>query len=125
MDKPVLLIVDDIEDNRLGLQDWLEDHYECMLAGDAEEAAEMLAGRVPHAILLDLSLPGMTGWEFAKQLKQDERYRDVPIIAVSAYARREDIDRAMEAGCDDYLTKPFRMTRLFELLDRHISRDGR
>jgi len=117
MPKPAVLIVDDIEDNRLSLADWLEDEFECLLAMNADEAERILATRRPQVILLDLSLPGRSGWELASQLKADPRTREIPIIAVSAYAGAEHRERALEAGCDTFLSKPFRLNRLIELLE--------
>ncbi|MBI4083116.1 MAG: response regulator [Candidatus Lambdaproteobacteria bacterium] len=118
MAKPSILIVDDTEDNRLGLADWLEERYECLMAESADQAEVILRDARPLVILLDLSLPGRSGWEFAYQLKADGRTRDIPIIAISAFVAAVDRERALEAGCDGFLPKPFRMAQLFEAIER-------
>ena len=68
----------------------------------------------PDVILMDLNLPEMDGWEAARRLKADEATRTIPIIALTAYASESDRTRAMEAGCDDYETKPLDLQRLLE-----------
>ena len=68
----------------------------------------------PDVILMDLSLPEMDGWEAARRLKADQATRTIPIIALTAYASESDRDRAIEAGCDDYETKPLDLQRLLE-----------
>ncbi len=120
MPKPAILIVDDIEDNRQGLVDWLEDQYECLLAADSDQADTLLAERLPQLILLDLSLPGRSGWDFAKDLKGDARTKGVPIVAVSAFAGVADRERALAVGCDDFLSKPFRMAQMMKMIEKYL-----
>lgn len=121
MSNPVILIVDDIEDNRLSLADWLEEDYECRMAADVPEARLRLAKGLPALILLDLSLPGVSGWDFAQELRADPRTEHLPIVAISAYARAEDRERALQAGCNDYLAKPYRMRELFAIIERILA----
>ncbi len=116
------MIVDDIEDNRLMMVDWLEEDYECLVAADVAESRSAMADALPDLILLDLSLPGMSGWDYAKELRADPRTARVPIIAVSAYAREEDKERALQAGCDEYVSKPYRMPDLLHLIERYLER---
>lgn len=68
----------------------------------------------PDVILMDLNLPEMDGWEAARRLKSDEATRTIPIIALTAYASESDRERAIEAGCDEYETKPLDLQRLIE-----------
>ena len=75
-------------------------------ARDAQEALEMLKARLPDLILMDLQLPGMDGYAATKIIKQDATTKDIPIVALTAYAMAGDAERAREAGCDGYITKP-------------------
>ncbi len=75
-------------------------------ARDAQEALGMLKARLPDLILMDLQLPGMDGYAATKLIKQDAATKDIPIVALTAYAMSGDAERAREAGCDGYITKP-------------------
>ncbi|MEW5972625.1 MAG: phosphate regulon transcriptional regulator PhoB [Pseudomonadota bacterium] len=81
--------------------------YSLVEAGDIAEAFECLARQVPDLILLDWMLPGASGLELARRLKKDELTRDVPIIMLTARGEEEDKVTGLEAGADDYITKPF------------------
>lgn len=120
MANPAILIVDDIEDNRLTLGDWLEDDYDCLMAADVPEARAIISRRRPDLVLLDLSLPGVSGWEYAKELRADPATADLPVVALSAYARPEDRERALQAGCNDYMAKPYRFPELLALIEHHL-----
>ncbi|MBA3392573.1 MAG: response regulator [Deltaproteobacteria bacterium] len=80
--------------------------YDVATAVDADSALASIAARRPHLILMDLQLPGVDGLELTRQLKADPTTRDIVIVAVTAYAMKGDQERAAEAGCDDYVTKP-------------------
>ncbi len=75
-------------------------------ARDAQEALGMLKARLPDLILIDLQLPGMDGYAATKLIKQDAATKDIPVVALTAYAMSGDAERAREAGCDGYITKP-------------------
>lgn len=75
-------------------------------ARDAQEALGMLKARLPDLILMDLQLPGMDGYAATKLIKQDAATKDIPVVALTAYAMSGDAERAREAGCDGYITKP-------------------
>ncbi|MDR3491986.1 MAG: response regulator [Gammaproteobacteria bacterium] len=81
--------------------------YNVKTASDADEASEVLKRFHPVVILMDLQLPGMDGLELTKILKKDTATKDISIIALTAHAMRGDEERAIEAGCDGYITKPY------------------
>ena len=81
--------------------------YELVEAGDIVEAYERIADKLPDLVLLDWMLPGASGIEFARRLKRDELTRDVPIVMLTARGEEEDKVSGLEAGADDYVTKPF------------------
>lgn len=116
-----ILAVDDNPANLRLLSFLLTDEgYEVRTAVDAEEALVTLASWRPHLILMDLQLPGMDGIELTRRLKADASTRDVIILAVTAYAMKGDEQRALEAGCDGYLSKPIDTRSLRATLARII-----
>jgi CheY-like chemotaxis protein len=102
-----ILVVDDNPTN-LKLVTYLVKSlgYEVTTAGDAEQAMASIAAQRPAVILMDLQLPGIDGLEITRRLKRDPATRDIKIIAVTAYAMKGDEEKAIEAGCDAYVTKP-------------------
>ncbi len=118
-----ILIVEDVEFNRDLLVQLLEDEYEILTAADGAAGVELAEREHPDLILMDLSLPVVDGWEAARRIKADNILRDIPIIALTAHAMTGDKERALECGCDDYLSKPLDEELLFhklaQLLGRH------
>lgn len=98
--------------------------YEVFGAEDGERGLEVAARERPDVILLDINLPGMDGIEVKARLAADPRTAAIPVIALSAGALKTDIDRALAAGFVEYLTKPLRLPRLTETLDRCVARSG-
>jgi two-component system, cell cycle response regulator DivK len=94
----------------------LEDTYDVLTAADGAAAVTVARRECPDLILMDLSLPGVDGWEATRRLKADPALRHIPVIALSAHAMLGDEERARQCGCDDYLSKPFDEERLFEKL---------
>jgi CheY-like chemotaxis protein len=88
--------------------------YTIDLATDAEQAQELLLHMTPDLILMDIALPGMDGLALTRKLKTDEKLKHVPIVAMTAFAMKGDDRKALEAGCDGYITKPID-TRKFPL----------
>ncbi len=108
-----ILIVDDNPiDLRLASELLEVNGYKADGAADAEQAQRMLLRMVPDLILMDIALPGMDGLTLTRIVKADARLKDVPVVALTAFAMRGDDQRAAAAGCDGYLTKPIN-TRKF------------
>ena len=108
-----ILIVEDNEMNRDMLSRRLERKgYEILIAVDGHMGVEVARTRVPDLILMDMSLPVMDGWEATRRLKADEALKHIPIIALTAHAMANDREKAIEAGCDEYDTKPIELPRL-------------
>jgi CheY-like chemotaxis protein len=116
---PKILIVEDNELNRDMLSRRLmRKGYEVVLAGDgAEGVAAATAGR-PDLVLMDMSLPVLDGWEATRRLKAAPETRSIPVIALTAHAMSSDREKALEAGCDDYDTKPVELPRLLGKIER-------
>jgi len=110
---PKLLLVEDNEMNRDMLSRRLERKgYEVVLAVDGLSGVEMAEAQTPDLILMDMSLPVLDGWEATRRLKATAATQHIPIIALTAHAMSSDRDKALEAGCDDYDTKPVELPRL-------------
>ncbi|MGH9443747.1 MAG: response regulator [Thermoanaerobaculia bacterium] len=108
-----ILLVEDNELNRDMLSRRLtRKGFDVVTAVDGEEGLSRAIGDSPDLILMDLNLPILDGWEAARRLKADPRTKSIAIIALSAHAMSEHRDRAMEAGCDDFDTKPVDLARL-------------
>jgi len=119
---PKILLVEDNELNRDMLSRRLERKgYEVAVAADGREGiAAALAGSF-DLILMDMSLPELDGWEATRRLKADPRTARTPVIALTAHAMAGDRERANEAGCDDYDTKPIDFTRLLAKIEALIN----
>lgn len=115
----VALVIEDNSSNLKLLVDLLErEGYRSLIASNAEEAIEIAQNSKPDIILMDLSLPGMDGLEATRLLKQDSQTLHIPVIAVTANALKIDEARAMEAGCDAYLSKPINPKTFVSILER-------
>lgn len=113
-----ILIVEDNEMNRDMLSRRLERKgYEILIAVDGEMGLEVARTKIPELILMDMSLPVMDGWEATRRLKADEGLKHIPVIALTAHAMANDRDKALEAGCDDYDTKPIDLPRLLAKIE--------
>jgi two-component system cell cycle response regulator DivK len=110
-----ILLVEDNEMNRDMLSRRLERRgYQIVIAVDGAEGVAMARSEKPDLILLDMSLPVLDGWEAARQLKGADGTKGIPIIALTAHAMAGDREKALEAGCNDYDTKPIELPRLLE-----------
>ena len=119
---PKILLVEDNELNRDMLSRRLERKgYSVAMAVDGQQGVEMAASETPDLILMDMSLPVLDGWEATRRIKADERTRHIPIIALTAHAMQGDEDKAKEAGCDDYDTKPVELPRLLEKMAKLLA----
>jgi two-component system, cell cycle response regulator DivK len=110
---PRVLLVEDNEESRDGLARHLRRKgYEVLLAVDGRQGVDAARAEAPDLILMDMSLPVLDGWEATRQLKAAPQTRGIPVIALTAHAMAGDRERALEAGCDDYDTKPIEFPRL-------------
>ena len=108
-----ILVVDDNPTNLKLVSDLLEfEGYEMLKAADAEAAQVILTGTLPDLILMDIALPGMDGLTLTRKLKADARTSHIRIVALTAFAMKGDDQKAFDAGCDGYITKPI-STRMF------------
>jgi len=113
-----LLLVEDNEMNRDMLSRRLiKRGYDVVMAMDGKQGVDLAVAEAPDLILLDMSLPVMDGWTAAGHLKAGEATRKIPIIALTAHAMSGDREKALEAGCDDYDTKPVEFKRLLEKIE--------
>jgi two-component system cell cycle response regulator DivK len=118
-----ILIVEDVEFNRDLLVQLLEDSYEILTAADGAAGIALAEREYPDLILMDLSLPVVDGWEATCRIKANATLQHIPIIAVSSRAMREDVEKALQCGCDDYLSKPLDEDLLFEKLTQFLGED--
>lgn len=115
---PILLVEDDRE-TRLAYRALLEHAgWSVQEAGDGEQALQIVRGVLPCVVVIDISIPGVDGWEMTRRLKLDERTRDVPVLLVTGHALDEDRQRARELGCAGYLVKPVPPAHLVEEVAR-------
>ena len=118
---PRILLVEDNEMNRDMLSRRLERKgFEVSIAVDGREGVEKARSEVPDLVLMDMSLPEMDGWEATALLKAEEATRGIPVIALTAHAMDGDREKALEAGCDDYDTKPVDFKRLLEKIEARL-----
>ena len=118
---PKLLIIEDNEMNRDLLSRRLRRRgYEILLAVDGQQGVEMARSETPDLILMDMALPVIDGWEATRRLKSIAETRAIPIIALSAHAMAGDREKALEAGCDDYDTKPVELNRLLSKIQTFL-----
>jgi CheY-like chemotaxis protein len=104
---PLILVVDDYEDAREMYAEYLRFcGFRVAEARNGREALEQTFTLKPDLILMDLSLPGMDGWEATRQLKSDERTRSIPVVALTGHALAGASEDARKAGCDSFVTKP-------------------
>ena len=109
-----ILIVEDVEFNLELLIQLLEDDYELVIARDGANGVKMAAQEKPDLILMDMSLPVLDGWAATRAIKADQNLRHIPVIGLSAHAMNGDQQKALAAGCNDYLTKPLNENLLAE-----------
>ena len=115
-----ILLVEDNDMNRDMLGRRLQRRgYDVLFAENGEVAIEQANEEQPDVILMDLSLPVMDGWEATRRLKDDSATMDIPVIALTAHAMEQDEQKALDAGCDDFETKPVDFDRLEEKIEQH------
>lgn len=110
---PKILLVEDNEMNRDMLsRRLLRNNFEVVMAVNGQEGVDMAKSEKPDIILMDMSLPVMDGWEATRTIKADETTKAIPVIALTAHAMESDREQALQAGCDDFDTKPIELPRL-------------
>jgi CheY-like chemotaxis protein len=121
MEKPKILYVEDHLESALLVRTLLKNKCEVFITETYEETMDFLKENTVDLILLDINLPGKKdGVDLVKDLKQDEKFKKVPIIALTAYALAGDRERLLEAGCDEYIAKPMTKKELFDKLKKFI-----
>ncbi len=116
-----ILVVEDNKDNMILISDVLNSlGYAVTTARDGAEGIKSVRAEKPDLILMDLSLPLLDGWTATRMIKGDPKLADIPIIAVTAHAMIGDRERALEAGCDDYISKPINMRDLTAKLRQYL-----
>ena len=115
-----ILVVEDVDFNRDLLVQLLEGDYEVIEAVNGQEGVELAERERPDLILMDLSLPVMDGWEATRQLKANDDFRSIPVIALTAHAMKGDEGKALAAGCDDYLVKPLDEDELIAKIQKYL-----
>ncbi len=120
-----ILVVEDNEMNRDMLSRRLQrEGYQVLLAADGMEGLSMARSELPDLILMDLSLPKMDGWQVTRCLKADPSTRHIPVIALTAHALVSDREKAFEAGCNDYDTKPVEFRRLLTRIETLLEQEA-
>jgi CheY-like chemotaxis protein len=116
-----ILYVEDNDDNVYVLKRFSGlGGFELVVAPDGEQGVAMAAEVLPDLILMDQSLPGIDGWEAARQIKASPETRHIPVIALTANAMAGDKEKALAAGCDDFDTKPIDIERLMDKIRAHV-----
>jgi two-component system cell cycle response regulator DivK len=117
-----ILIVEDNELNMKLFNDLLEAHdYLTIKCRDGMEAFKMARLHRPDLIIMDIQLPEVSGLDVTKWLKDDETLRDIPVIAVTAFAMKGDEEKIRDGGCQDYIAKPISVTKFLETVQKHLA----
>jgi len=119
-----VLYIEDMADNRDLVRQILEGLYEVHTAVDGEDGLRLAHTVRPDLIIMDISLPVMDGLSCTRQLRQDPALRDIPVLALTAHCMVGDREKALAAGCDDFLSKPFRFAVLRGMVAQHLERVG-
>ena len=118
---PLILAVEDNEDNLL-IIDYIVDSFNCQFIGesDGKRTLQIAKEFQPDLILLDIMLPDLSGFDILQCLKEDSLTRKIPVVAVTALAMKEDEQRIQDAGFDEYITKPFQLEDLEDIIRRYL-----
>lgn len=120
-EKKLILVVEDEPNNReLAVKILVFSGYETICAFNGQEAIEKVKQTNPDLVLMDLSLPIMDGWEATTAIRANPQYAKLPIIAVTAHAMGGDRENALEAGCTDYVSKPYCASQLVEIVKKYL-----
>lgn len=120
-----VLIVEDNELNMKLFNDLLEAHgYATLKTANGVEAIELARRHHPDLILMDIQLPEVSGLEVTKWIKEDEAIRDIPVIAITAFAMKGDEERILEGGCEAYLSKPISVAKFLATVRQYLGDAG-
>jgi CheY-like chemotaxis protein len=120
----ILLVEDNAMNRDMLSRRLMRRGYEVVIAVDGESGLALAGSELPSLILMDMSLPILDGWEAARRLKAAPATQHIPVIALTAHAMSSDRDRALEAGCDDYDTKPVELPRLLGKIEALLAAAG-
>lgn len=121
--KKTVLVADDESDIVETLQFMLEsDGFEVLTAYDGEEALNIARRAIPDVILLDVMMPKINGYKVSRLLKFDKKFQDIPILMITARTQEEDKLIGEETGADEYITKPFEISNVIDLINKHLQR---
>jgi two-component system, cell cycle response regulator DivK len=122
---PRILVVEDNEENRDALSRRLQRRgFEVLFAADGKAGVEMAKTEKPDLVLMDMNMPELDGWEATRQIKADPAAQNIPVIALTAHAMTGDRERALEAGCTDYHTKPVEFPKLLAQIEAILQTKG-
>lgn len=121
MARKKILVVDDTDFNRDLIAQLLEDEFDLIMAEDGADALEKIEREKPDLVLMDLGMPVMDGWEATQRIKSNEAHKHIPVIAVTSHAMIGEESKAIQAGCDDYLSKPIDEEMLIKKIQRILS----
>lgn len=117
-----ILVVEDNEINRDMMVRRLQRRgYTIVIAVDGQQGVALTRSEKPDLVLMDMSLPILDGWEATRQIKEDQTIKQIPVVGLTAHAMVGDRDKALQAGCNDYATKPVEFEKLIELINRLIA----
>ena len=116
--KTTILVVEDNPDNLITIKAVLQNRYEILEATDGEAGLKTALAELPALVLLDMSLPKMDGLEVVRNIKEDENARHIPVIALTARAMKGDREKTIEAGCDDYISKPIDPEKILAKIEK-------
>ncbi|HNB53198.1 MAG TPA: response regulator [Anaerolineales bacterium] len=119
-DRIVLYVEDNFHNRRIVNKVLTSQGYKILEALDGESGLELIRQTRPPLILLDITLPGMDGLEVIQHLKSDQALKNIPVIALTASAMHGDRERFLQAGCDDYLSKPIQVHELIEMVAKYF-----
>lgn len=117
-----ILVVEDNELNMKLFSDLLEAHgYETIQTKDGKDVVDIAKTNMPDLILMDIQLPEVSGLDVTKWLKKDETLKDIPVIAVTAFAMKGDEQKIREGGCEDYISKPISVIQFIEKIKKYVN----
>ena len=123
MENKNILVIEDTELNMKLIRAVLSiGDYQLIEAFDAETGIRLAHNQKPFLILMDIQLPGMDGLEATRIIKADSELKDIPVVAITSFAMQGDREKAIESGCDDYITKPFDVEDVLKLIDGYYNK---